>query len=564
MKRVFCILDCFVDEPACFGVPPFISPYPRYICGALAEAGVSEENMEYLTIDFLRREGFVLPRIYDGVFLIGGAVVPGKYLGAKIGTLAEIQKILEANPSQKFIAGGGIAPLLKGARAGNNAISVMFDIESFAFGWAAGSPMDKRRTAEEAGRWARRGAFIVRRHPDFPDIICEIETYRGCPRLMHCSFCSEGLFSYGKPDFRSVSDILSEIDELIAQGASRFRIGRQADILQYGTAWKDFKNGFPRPDASPLSELFGELAGKRSAGKIKVLNIDNANPGTIASFPRESETILKVLADAVTPGDTLALGVESFDPAVIKKNSLKATKEQAVYAVSMINEVCGYRSGGLPALLPGVNLIQGLSGETENTFALNYAALWEIADAGLLLKRINIRRLRIFPGTPIALKPERISAKMLNRFEYYKGKIRRDIDSLMLKRIYPTGTVLSDIKLFARRQGYSLGKQLASYSITLAFPELCGEKSIEQAVVTGHRERSLEALSLPTDINSLSPKGLEFIPGIGRKAAALIVLKRPFGSTEEFKSFMADKGLVTDQRVLAHCVAKNPAVIKHC
>jgi len=42
----FCILDCYVDEPACFGVPPFISPYPRYIFGALADAGVSPDAID--------------------------------------------------------------------------------------------------------------------------------------------------------------------------------------------------------------------------------------------------------------------------------------------------------------------------------------------------------------------------------------------------------------------------------------------------------------------------------------------------------------------------------------
>jgi len=40
MNKNYLILDFFVDEPACFGVPPFISPYPRYIYGALIQAGV--------------------------------------------------------------------------------------------------------------------------------------------------------------------------------------------------------------------------------------------------------------------------------------------------------------------------------------------------------------------------------------------------------------------------------------------------------------------------------------------------------------------------------------------
>ncbi len=31
------ILDGYVDEPSNFGVPPYISPYPRYVAGAVRE-----------------------------------------------------------------------------------------------------------------------------------------------------------------------------------------------------------------------------------------------------------------------------------------------------------------------------------------------------------------------------------------------------------------------------------------------------------------------------------------------------------------------------------------------
>ena len=45
------IIDCFIDEPACLGVPPFISPQVRAIVGATRDAG-SEAN--YITIDQIR------------------------------------------------------------------------------------------------------------------------------------------------------------------------------------------------------------------------------------------------------------------------------------------------------------------------------------------------------------------------------------------------------------------------------------------------------------------------------------------------------------------------------
>ena len=46
----YLIIDCYVDEPSCLGVPPYISPYPRYIASFLAS---KSEKIIYLTIDDL-------------------------------------------------------------------------------------------------------------------------------------------------------------------------------------------------------------------------------------------------------------------------------------------------------------------------------------------------------------------------------------------------------------------------------------------------------------------------------------------------------------------------------
>jgi len=37
------IIDGYVDEPACLGVPPYMSPDPRYIAGALVEKGIQKK-----------------------------------------------------------------------------------------------------------------------------------------------------------------------------------------------------------------------------------------------------------------------------------------------------------------------------------------------------------------------------------------------------------------------------------------------------------------------------------------------------------------------------------------
>lgn len=544
----YLILDCYVDEPACLGVPPFISPYPRYIAGALLDAGVPEHAVDYLTIDSLRDTGYAVEGDYESVFLIGGASVPGKYLGTRIGTLAEINRIIENNPHLHIAAGGVINRTLAPSRS---LTIIMNDIEKYAYTLAKGNPADICRTYDETDRWAAAGAFIVRHHPWFPDIICEMETGRGCPREEHCSFCSEGLNK--NIEFRSVRGVLSEAESLIKQGVCRLRIGRQPDIIQFGSSLSRYRNGFPEPEPSAVEELFSELKKLRDDNKIEVLNVDNANPGSIANWPDHSARILMAIGGAVTPGDTLPFGIESFDQNVVKMNNLKVDMDGAMLAIRMVNEICGRRIDGIPVLLPGINLIHGLRGESADTFKINYNALTRIADEGLLVKRINIRRLQPYPGTPLFTDGRKISHAHDNRFEYYKEKIRDEIDNMMLKSIYPPGTILRRNLMLSTRDGYSLGKQVASYSITVKVPgEL--ERGFCDVLVTGHRERSLSALALPFNPNTASVKAFENIPGIGRERASRIILARPFYGKDVFARELEGVEKVLSAKILDNTV----------
>lgn len=533
MSKRYLILDCFVDEPACFGVPPFVSPYPRYIYGALREAGAAAEDINYLTIDGLRESDYVLKDPFAMVFLIGGAVVPGKYLGQRIGTVAEITRIIGRNRGVRFAAGGLIAHLLD-ASAHANLLPIMHDIEKFALEYCAGRELDAPRTYEELRRWAIAGAPLVRLHPCFPLLICEIESSRGCPRREHCSFCAEGLL-HGC-EFRRGGDIIEEIDALIDSGISRFRLGRQADIIQFGTRLEGYRNGFPRPEVQPVRDLFSSLGERVRNGRITTLNIDNANPGTIHNFPGESFAILEAIADALTPGDTLALGVESLDPAVIAKNNLKVDLPGLLDAVRIVNEAGGRRVGGIPVLLPGVNLIHGLMGETAETFRINYEGLLAIRDAGLLIRRINIRKALPFPGTPLHARFREPSVAVRNRYEFYRERIRREIDHWMLARIYPVGTVIPQMLAEERQFEYSLARQIASYAITARIPAPLPLGQFIDAVVVGHRERSVLALPHPVDINALPQKALEFLPGVGRRLSGRLILERPFGDADSVRS----------------------------
>ncbi len=532
----YLILDCYVDEPACFGVPPFIAPYPRYVYGALADAGVNPSLIAYCTIDQLRADEYAVDETFDAVFVIGGAVVPGKYLHARIGTQKEITTIISQNAQCRFYLGGAIGRRAIDAGC-RNAHDIPGDIEFFAHNYAKGFPKSGERSADDIARWSVLGAPVVRLHPEYPHLICEIETYRGCPRLSKCSFCQEYLRS--GVSTRAASAIIDEIDMLIECGISRFRLGCQPDIIQYGSQCEEYRNGFSKPNPKTALSLFNELQKRRINGRIQLLNIDNANPGSIVHFPDESAEILGAIAGMITPGDTIALGIESFDENVVRANNLKVSPDEAVYAVKMINEICGTRQEGIPKLLPGVNLIHGLPGESEETFKLNYDYLKTMLDMGLLVKRINIRSINPIKGTPAGNAVRTPNTPVRKRYEYYREKIRKDIDNAMLKKIYPPGTVLRKLRLETAQRTYSYARQIASYPITVKIPFAFEAEELFDVLVLAHQERSLVAIPLPFDINTLPYSALKYIPGLGAKGAEKLILERPLEKTIMREKFPA-------------------------
>ena len=77
------VLDGYEDEPAAFGVPPYVGFHIRYLCGVLEKHNI---DYRYMTIEkwreFLRQKGEYgidnLMRSIEGFACIEGDVVPGK------------------------------------------------------------------------------------------------------------------------------------------------------------------------------------------------------------------------------------------------------------------------------------------------------------------------------------------------------------------------------------------------------------------------------------------------------------------------------------------------------
>ena len=75
------VLDGYEDEPAAFGVPPYVGFHIRYVCGVLEQHKI---DYTYLTIDqwrlFSEEERANHLRDLEGFVCIAGAVVPGRYI----------------------------------------------------------------------------------------------------------------------------------------------------------------------------------------------------------------------------------------------------------------------------------------------------------------------------------------------------------------------------------------------------------------------------------------------------------------------------------------------------
>jgi len=541
------IVDGYVDEPACFGVPPYISPYIRYIAGSLRNSGFSEDSIHYSTIDSIRESPSSVAGLIEKakiVIVVSGMTVPGKYLRSTPISPDEIDSIFSAASGIKILGGpirlgfskeGGKTASAIGIRDEDVLIS-RADIEAFVYdimennkaGKDRNTPEHRYRSVEEIRRWGEMGAFIIRKHPDYPRVMCEIETYRGCGRKTHCSFCTEPF--YGASDYRPVKDVVSEVSVLYESGARYFRIGRQPDILSFHAI--DTGGDIPRPQPDTISELYRGI--RKEAPDLKVLHMDNANPATIGTYPDECMEIFRTIVKYHTPGDVAALGMESADPDVIRANDLKAMPDEVFQAIEIINDI-GRRRGtnGMPELLPGINFVHGLKGETKKTFELNYDFLKDVLDADLLVRRINIRQVMAFPGTRMYGQDELVS-KNKKLFLKYKERIRKDIDLPMLRKLVPQGTILKDVLCEINDKNICFGRQMGSYPLLIGIPANMPLGEFVDITVTGHGQRSITGIPYPLNINEAPVQLIRELPGIGKKQAVKILSKVPFADEADF------------------------------
>jgi len=530
------LLDGYTDEPACLGVPPFISPYARLAFGALVAAGV---ETDYSTIDLWRAHNVDLQK-YGVLAVIRNVSVPGKYLRGMPASDKELQRIAEdfrgMSVATLGISGKAIPPALKEAFDYVSKGDLDAGLHDLA---VTGRFEDRQRTYEEWSSWLVNGAEVCRKHPDHGgQLIAEVQMYRGCVRYISggCRFCIEPLF--GDVLFRKPSDILSEVDALSKAGVRNFRLGAQSCVYCYMST-EVGKSDTPRPNPEAVTKL---LDGIKRIARPEVFHLDNANPAILATHPKESEEITKAIVEHCTSGNVLAFGLESADPKVAKANNLNATPEQTLEAIRLVNRIGAARGpSGMSFVLPGINFVVGLEGESRETYRLNLEFLDRVLKEGLLLRRINIRQVigsrTVFPGV-----------RSKSEFMSFKRAVREHVDLPMLEKLLPNGTVLKSVYPEVLEGGRTFGRQVGSYPILVEIPyRLELGKKLDVAIV-GRGYRSVTGIVHPTDVNTATLSMLESVPGIGRKRAMAIVRTRPFKNLENlWRLFDEPKALASAQ-----------------
>jgi len=498
MTGTVAILDCYTVEPSGLGVPPYLSTYVRDAFSALRR-GWPGVSVRYLTVDDVRwclnggepfqpasltdpltysatgnrAEAVKVLRDAEVVVVIAGGKVPSVHLHAQNGTQEEIARALSCVRGQRVLLG----PLGTYALAEPQSYAGLFDAVHTHTITSRNVLLGSTGSASYEDLRADRDAYDELLAQMTWPVIAEIELYRGCTRRQFCSFCNEPVKNW-RVTFRTTDDVLDEIARLYRAGVRNFRLGQQTCFFSYLNR-----------DIEQIGTLLAQV--REQCPDLEVLHIDNADPLAVAS--KSGARIAQLVARYCTDGNCAPMGVESFDLVVIARNSLTCTPEVLLRAVAHVNEAGG-RIGprGVPQLLPGLNLVYGLPGETHRTHFENMTWLVRILDEGLLCHRTNIRQARAYPGTPLAEDRGQTSPPSGEHFTTWKEDISQVYEVPMKQRVYPTGNTIRGLhSFFVSHQG-TWYRRLGSYPIQVVERDVA-RSLYEPAdlVVTGHVARHI-------------------------------------------------------------------------
>ena len=458
------IIDCYTDEPSGLGAPPYLSVHSRYLAGALKHVG---QEYNYINIDDLRvfsgevlgfekslnkstiNYNYTTSEIKkfleesNTIYVVMGCFVNYNYLSCEPPTFHEIEKLLSKFRSKNIILMYALgSKIVTREELDKTLPKNLFNKVVFGNFYnyiIYGSENDYLPHYEILKEVSKCSANIVKkiRRP----LIYEIETAIGCNRKPGCKFCIESIRGINHTS-RPVEDVVDEIKELYQCGVKYFRLGRQPNFYAYFNS-----------DPEKIEELFSKIW--ENCPDIQVLHIDNVSPHNV-NTPKGKE-ITKLCAKYCTSGNIAPFGVESFDPKVRELNNLNGSIDDVFKSIEIINE-----SGkeitelGTRKFLPGINIIYGLEGQTEDTLKHNLNAFKYILE-NFYVRRIFVRNLTSPHG-------EQFGENNKNGFENFKAQIVENFSLPMLKKVYPIGTIIKHERVEMYKDGESILRQMGTCS----------------------------------------------------------------------------------------------------
>lgn len=463
------IIDCYTDEPSGLGVPPFLSVHSRYIAGCLEK---EHRSYFYTTIDDLRvcngekhfknsynkriinatKNVMKVKEILENaqnIYVVMGCFVKYTYVSAEPPTFNEVKILLDKYTSKDnkilFYALGGSE--LSRENIKKTVPSNLFNRIIFGntYNYFINNKGNIFKPNYEELKEISISSSSILKQIDRP-LVIEIETATGCNRNPGCTFCIEG--KRGLPlQFRKEEDIINEIKALYDNGARYFRLGRQPNFFAY-----------MNNSSKHIEKLFKGIWEK--CPNIKTLHIDNVGPQDVSGA--EGEKIASIVSKYCTDGNITPFGVESFDPVIREKCNLNGSIEDIHKAIEIINKY-GKDKGntGMPKLLPGINIIYGLDGQTKNTLGINLENFEKILKSGNFARRVFVRRLT----SPYGEQFDNYTDENIKDFTKWQKQIEEKFIIPMLKEIYPIGTEISELRMEMYNEGDSILRQMATCPI---------------------------------------------------------------------------------------------------
>ncbi len=492
MPNSVVILDCYTDEPSGYGVRPYLGTHQLHLSQALAFKGIAHR---YMTIDDLRYNKYgradglntdlttvnttanrddAITLLHEAsvIYVIMGCFVDYAYFSCVPPRSAEVYEYLRGTSGKKilfYVMGtlGGISPDYAGSALGG----IIDDVEhgnTYRYVLMGhGSSEAVNLINPDYGMLASVAGTVPPLLEQLTQpIIAEIETGTGC-NTPTCTFCIEAARA-PRVRYRTPQDIIEQVACLYGAGVRHFRLGRQPNFFH-----------FARQDTDAMERLLSGI--RNRCPDLRMLHIDNVN--IVNVITPAGRRIARLVAKYCTSSNVAPFGIESFDEDVRRATRVTGSADDVLRAIEIINEAGAARGAdGLPKLLPGINLIEGLPGESAATHEHNMTYLRKILDKGLMTYRTYYRMMTQPTGVSLRGPEERSAA--------YQSHFEEVVDAFVLPmqaRVYPRETIIRGDWECVTVAGETFARTLATCSIKVRMRHTMSPGVRDMAVrVTGN------------------------------------------------------------------------------